>query len=152
MFKTYSSYSSLVITSRWLATSRLRAPVSVRLVYSKQECAHFCSEWYIMGDGTGALWDLWDCSNVSSDDKYFPTMKSQMLSYTEVTIYSHFKTLIKAGMMRTRVSKIIKRGNHDSNTSSTSSSSWFVCVCLQNLSCLIQADSKLKPCLHLAHI
>ena len=33
MFKTYSSLSSLVITSRWFATSRLVAPVSVRLVY-----------------------------------------------------------------------------------------------------------------------
>ena len=33
MFKTYSSSSSLVITSRCFATSRLRAPVSVRLVY-----------------------------------------------------------------------------------------------------------------------
>ena len=32
--KTCSSSSSLVITSRWFATSRLRAPVSVRLVYS----------------------------------------------------------------------------------------------------------------------
>ena len=35
MFKTYSSSSSLVITSRWFATSRLRAPVSVRLVYQQ---------------------------------------------------------------------------------------------------------------------
>ena len=35
MFKTYSSSSSLVITSRWFATSRLRTPVSVRLVYCK---------------------------------------------------------------------------------------------------------------------
>ena len=33
MFKTYSSSSSLVITSRWFAISRLVAPVSVRLVY-----------------------------------------------------------------------------------------------------------------------
>ena len=33
MFKTYSSSSSLVITSCWFATSRLVAPVSVRLVY-----------------------------------------------------------------------------------------------------------------------
>ena len=33
MFKIYSSSSSLVITSRWFATSRLVAPVSVRLVY-----------------------------------------------------------------------------------------------------------------------
>ena len=33
MFKTYSSSSSLVIISCWFATSRLVAPVSVRLVY-----------------------------------------------------------------------------------------------------------------------
>ena len=33
MFKTYSCSSSLVITSRWFATSRLVVPVSVRLVY-----------------------------------------------------------------------------------------------------------------------
>ena len=33
LFKTYSSLSRLVITSRWFATSRLVAPVSVRLVY-----------------------------------------------------------------------------------------------------------------------
>ena len=36
MFKTYSSLSSLVITSRWFATSRLAVPASVRLVY----CIH----------------------------------------------------------------------------------------------------------------
>ena len=35
MFKTYNCSSSLVITSRWFATSRLVAPVSVRLVYWK---------------------------------------------------------------------------------------------------------------------
>ena len=33
MFKTFSSSSSLVITSRWFSTSRLVASVSVRLVY-----------------------------------------------------------------------------------------------------------------------
>ena len=33
MFKTYSSSSSLVITSYWFATSRLRVPASVRRVY-----------------------------------------------------------------------------------------------------------------------
>ena len=33
MFKTYSSSSSLVITSRWFATSHQVAPVYVRLVY-----------------------------------------------------------------------------------------------------------------------
>ena len=30
--------------------------------HSEQKCAHFCSEWCIVGYGTGALWDLWDCS------------------------------------------------------------------------------------------
>ena len=28
--------------------------------HSEQKCAHFCSEWWIVGFGTGALWDLWD--------------------------------------------------------------------------------------------
>ena len=27
--------------------------------HSEQKCAHFCSEWCIVGYGTGALWDLW---------------------------------------------------------------------------------------------
>ena len=26
---------------------------------SEQKCAHFCSEWCIVGYGTGALWGLW---------------------------------------------------------------------------------------------
>ena len=30
--------------------------------HPEQKCAHFCSEWYIVGWGTGALWDLWDWS------------------------------------------------------------------------------------------
>ena len=30
--------------------------------HSEQKCAHFCSEWCIVGYGTSALWDLWDCS------------------------------------------------------------------------------------------
>ena len=39
MFKTYSSSSSLVITSRWFAASHLVAPVSVRLVYYPNQLA-----------------------------------------------------------------------------------------------------------------
>ena len=27
--------------------------------HSEQKCAHSCSEWCIVGYGTGALWDLW---------------------------------------------------------------------------------------------
>ena len=33
--------------------------------HSEQKCAHFCSEWCIMGYGRGALWDLWDWSIAS---------------------------------------------------------------------------------------
>ena len=29
-------------------------------LHSKQRCAHFCSEWSIVGYGTGAFWDLWN--------------------------------------------------------------------------------------------
>ena len=29
------------------------------LHHSEQKCTHFCSEWCIVGYGTGALWDLW---------------------------------------------------------------------------------------------
>ena len=44
MFKTYICSSSLVITSRWFATSRLVAPVSVRLV-----CWHVDQDWHETG-------------------------------------------------------------------------------------------------------
>ena len=29
------------------------------MLHSEQKCAHFCSEWSIVGYGTGAFWDLW---------------------------------------------------------------------------------------------
>ena len=29
------------------------------MLYSEQKCAHFCSEWSIVGYGAGAFWDLW---------------------------------------------------------------------------------------------
>ena len=32
---------------------------------SEQKCAHFCSEWSIVGYVTGAFWDLWNCSIVT---------------------------------------------------------------------------------------
>ena len=36
------------------------APVPYpRIRHSEQKCAHFCSEWSILGYGTGAFWDLW---------------------------------------------------------------------------------------------
>ena len=30
-----------------------------RMLQSEQKCAHFCSEWSILGYGRGAFWDLW---------------------------------------------------------------------------------------------
>ena len=32
------------------------------MLHSEQNRAHFCSEWSIMGYGTGAFWDLWNWS------------------------------------------------------------------------------------------
>ena len=29
------------------------------MLHSEQKCAHFCSEWSIVGYGRGAFWDLW---------------------------------------------------------------------------------------------
>ena len=56
MFKTYRNSSSLVITSRWFATSRLVAPVSVRLVYCFTDDIWCGVDCYIVLD----CW-LWDC-------------------------------------------------------------------------------------------
>ena len=39
------------------------APVPYPTIYhSEQKCSYFCSEWRIVGYGTGALWHLWDWS------------------------------------------------------------------------------------------
>ena len=32
------------------------------MLHSEQKCAHFCSEWSIVGYGTGAFWDIWTWS------------------------------------------------------------------------------------------
>ena len=41
------------------------APVPYpRMLHSEQKCAHFCSEWSILGYGTGAFWDFWNWSIV----------------------------------------------------------------------------------------
>ena len=34
------------------------------MLNSEQKCAHYCSEWNIVGYGTCALWDLWNWSTV----------------------------------------------------------------------------------------
>ena len=44
-----------------------KAPLLYPIIHhSEQKYAHFCSEWYIVGYGTSALWDLWDWSIISS--------------------------------------------------------------------------------------
>ena len=36
------------------------APVPyLTMLHAEQKCAHFCSEWSIVGYGAGAFWDLW---------------------------------------------------------------------------------------------
>ena len=63
MFKTYSSSSSLVITSRWFATSRLAAPASVRLVYWKLI-------WHTVLVNSWALWlAFYIC--IKTDNRYW---------------------------------------------------------------------------------
>ena len=36
------------------------------MYHSEQKYAHFCSEWCIVGYGRGALWDLWDKTDLTS--------------------------------------------------------------------------------------
>ena len=49
--------------------------------HSEQKCAHFCSEWFNVGYGTGALWiceilSIWEdhVQRFTSGDKYLPTV------------------------------------------------------------------------------
>ena len=32
------------------------------MLHSEQKCAHFCSQWNLVGYGTGVFWDLWNWS------------------------------------------------------------------------------------------
>ena len=48
--------------------------------HSEQKCAHLCSEWCIVGCGTGALWDLWDQS-MSLWQNLALTCKTEKIAY-----------------------------------------------------------------------
>ena len=55
--------------TRWLAIHLIHkshnAPVPYPTMHhSEQKCAHFCSQWWIMGYGKGALWEMCDWSIV----------------------------------------------------------------------------------------
>ena len=78
------------------------APVPyLTIPHSEQKCTHFCSEWGIVGYGTGSLWYLWDWSNyahISWDVLYnvmFPTQalphknwsRAPYINITTMTIY-----------------------------------------------------------------
>ena len=68
------------------------APVPYPIMFhSEQKCAHFCSEWSIVGYGTGALWDLWDWSiffNILTMDNQYLNCEGdlQMLSPIQVSL------------------------------------------------------------------
>ena len=48
--------------NRPLTDKSQNAPVPYPTMHhSEQKCAHFCSEWCIVGYGAGASWGLWDC-------------------------------------------------------------------------------------------
>ena len=47
--------------------------------HSEQKCAHFCSEWCIVGYETGALWDLQIRSIILQDDHKHPSNNSLVL-------------------------------------------------------------------------
>ena len=50
--------------------------------HSEQKCAHFCSEWCIVGYGTGALWDLWKWSVTRKWQPRVPPLTAKSVSVT----------------------------------------------------------------------
>ena len=54
-------FSAFWSSSRWPRAELFQnAPVSYpTMLHSERKCAHFCSEWSIVGYGTWAFWDLW---------------------------------------------------------------------------------------------
>ena len=55
----YYAYRCLSVLIEQFRNSRHDIPVSYPTMHHwEQRCAHFCSQWCIVGYGTGALWDL----------------------------------------------------------------------------------------------
>ena len=55
----YYTYRCLSVLIEQFRNSRHDIPVSYPTMHHwEQKCAHFCSQWCIVGYGTGALWDL----------------------------------------------------------------------------------------------
>ena len=46
-------------TAHCVAGTRVHSIVPPTMLHSEQKCAHFCSEWSLVGYGTSAIWDLW---------------------------------------------------------------------------------------------
>ena len=44
-----------------------------QMLYSEQNREHFCYEWSIVGFGTGAFWDLWNCVMMDTSTLPEPT-------------------------------------------------------------------------------
>ena len=61
------------------------------MLHSEQKCAHFCSEWSIVGYGIGAFWDLWNWSIVVL---FSPNHNLITLYHLTVTLFSTNHNLV----------------------------------------------------------
>ena len=70
------------------------APVPYPTMHnSEQKCVHFCSEWCIVGYGTGALWDSWAWSIWHHDDLVYrdPQIGPSAIEVMHITMRNSFE-------------------------------------------------------------
>ena len=95
----HQSSTSLAIVreiQRWPVNSLHIGPVTRKcfhLMMSSWNCAHFCSEWCIVGYGTGALWDLLDWS-IDWPCTLLGAMNQPLASFMDFKVYSFKVQLI----------------------------------------------------------
>ena len=66
------------------------APVPYpKILHSEQKCAHFCSEWSILGYETGAFWDLWNWSILSHGSMMSVYRVNIVISHLDNTFIPH---------------------------------------------------------------
>ena len=57
-FSVHTSLLTVFVIDQFYKSHNASVPYPT-MHHSEQKCAHFCSEWCIVGYGTDALWDLW---------------------------------------------------------------------------------------------
>ena len=67
------------------------------MLHSEQKCAHFCSEWSIVGYGIGAFWNLWNWS-IENVYKKVATLVSPQCAYKNICILMFISVLCSAGI------------------------------------------------------